>query len=83
METIILEHRFKDRQFDPARYEEAQKKNQWCLDLHGVRHVVSYLTPDRKRMVCVFEAPDAEALRRTSAELGYGYESIWKATVIR
>ena len=66
-----------------ARYQEAQARNQWCLDAHGVRHVTSYLAPDGRRMICVFEAPDAEAIRRTAAQLGYQYDSIWTATVIR
>jgi uncharacterized protein with GYD domain len=82
METIVLEHRFEDRPFDLARYQEAQQRNEWCLQAHGVRHVRSYLTPDKRRMICIFEAPDAEAIRRLSTELGYEYEQVWKATVV-
>jgi len=81
--TIILEHRFSGRPFDLDRYNQAQANNEWCLKLHGVRHLVSYLTPDRMRMICVFEAPDVEAVRRTSRQLGYGYDQLWPATVIR
>ncbi len=83
MATIILEHHFEDRPFDVDRYRDAQSRNAPCLDIHGVRHVVSYITPDRRRMVCVFEAPDAEAVRQTSRQLGYSYDSIWPATVVR
>jgi hypothetical protein len=83
VETIILEHSFEDRPFDIDRYNDAQQKNEWCLKIHGVRHIVSYLTPDSRRMICVFEAPDAEAVRRTAHELGYAYDSVWPATIVR
>jgi hypothetical protein len=83
METLILEHAFNDGSFDLDRYNEAQEKNAWCLRAHGVRHIVSYRAPDRRRMICVFEAPDAEAVRRTARQLGYTYESVWPATVVR
>lgn len=83
METVILEHRFERASFDLNRYNDAQQRNEWCLKLHGVRHVVSYLTPDCRRMICVFEAPDAEAVRKTASQVGYTYDSVWTATVIR
>jgi Protein of unknown function (DUF4242) len=53
-----------------------------CLTLHGVRHVVSYVTPDGLRMSCVFDAPDCEAVRRAARELGYVYDAVWPATVV-
>jgi hypothetical protein len=34
-------------------------------------------------MICVFEAPDAEAVRRTASELGYKYDRLWPATIVR
>jgi Protein of unknown function (DUF4242) len=83
VETIIVEHQFEDRPFDIDRYNDAQRGNAWCLETHGVRHVVSYVTPDARRMICVFEAPDAEAVRRTARELGYKYDRLWPATIVR
>lgn len=82
MATIILEHHFEGRPFDVERYELAQRRNEACLEVHGVRHVVSYVTPDGRRMICVFEAPDAEAVRRTARQLGYGFDGVWPATVV-
>lgn len=82
METIILEHRFDENAFDIDRYRDSQTENKWCLEMHGVRHIRSYVSPDGRRMICVFEAPDAEALRRMSDQLGYSYDQIWRATVV-
>ena len=82
METIVLEHHFSDRPFDIERYRKSRAENAWCLDLHGVRHVKSYLSPDGRRMVCIFEAPDADAVRKMSVQLGYSYDQVWKATIV-
>jgi len=82
MATIILEHNFEGRSFDIDRYNAAQQRNAPCLTIHGVRHVLSYVTPDGGRMICVFEAPDAEAVRQTARQLGYRYDAVWTATVV-
>ena len=82
MATIILEHHLQGRPFDVERFNAAQRDNVPCLTLHGVRHVVSYVAPDGLRMICVFEAPDAEAVRRTARALGYRYDSVWAARVV-
>jgi hypothetical protein len=82
MATIILEHHLEGRQFDAERFNAAQRDNVPCLALHGVRHVVSYVAPDGCKMICVFEAPDAEAVRRNARQLGYRYDNVWAATVV-
>lgn len=81
MATVILEHRFEGEPFDVERYNASQERTAPCLALHGVRHVASYVTPDGRRMICIFEAPDAEAVRQTARQLGFRYESVWTATV--
>jgi hypothetical protein len=83
MVTVVIEHRFERASFDPARHDEAQRRSSMCLALHGVRHLVSYVTPDGQRMLCVFEAPDAEAVRRAARQLGLKLDSVWPATVVR
>ena len=82
MATIILEHHLEGRPFDVERFNATQRDNVPCLTLHGVRHVVSYVAPDGRKMICVFEAPDAEAVRRTARQLGYRYDNVWAATVV-
>lgn len=36
----------------------------------GLRWLFSFLSADRKKTYCLYEAPDAEALRAQAAELG-------------
>ena len=52
-----------------------------CLDLYRVRPICSYLMPDGMRMVCVFEAPDAEALRSLGRANNFPPGStVWSST---
>ena len=82
MATIILEQRFEGRPFDVERFNAAQRRNAPCLRVHGVYHTVSYVTRDGLRMICVFDAPDAEAVRRAARQLGLRYEGVWSAMVV-
>lgn len=61
MEWIVVEREFPQPLSDEqvyAMHDEAQ-----CVDLYRVTGIRSYLSPDRRRLVCVFRAPDAEAVR--------------------
>jgi len=53
-----------------------------CLDLYRVKPIRSYLTSDGKRPVCVFDAPDAEALRAVGRINGFPPGSaVWSSTL--
>ena len=82
MATIILERRFEGGPFDVERFNAAQERNAPCLRAHGVRHTVSYVTRDGLRVICVFDAPDAEAVRRAARQLGLRHDGVWSATVV-
>jgi hypothetical protein len=82
MATVILEHRFDNRPFDIERFHAAKVRTEPCLALHGARHLMSYVTPDGRRMICVFEAPDCEAVRQAARQLGFRYDAVWSATVV-
>ena len=43
-----------------------------CLAQHGARWLRSYLSADHRRLVCEFEAPDAEAVR-----VSYRSAGVW------
>src|SRR5678815_1124418 len=59
----------------------ALRKSGWCLDLHGAEYVESFLGSDGHRMVCLFRAPDAEAVRRANQQGGVPYTEVWTASV--
>jgi Nickel responsive protein SCO4226-like len=59
----------------------ALRQSGWCLDLHNAEYVESFLGNDGRRMVCLFLAPDAEAVRRANQQGGVPYTEIWTASV--
>jgi hypothetical protein len=52
-----------------------------CMEAYGARWMRSYLSMDRRRMVCEFEAPDAEAVRTSYRSAGVAFERVWTAEV--
>jgi hypothetical protein len=79
--AIVVVERIFPEPVDLARLRAAVKDNQGCLDLHQVRYLRGYLSSDRLRMVCLFEAPDAESVRIANRQVGMPYERIWTATI--
>lgn len=81
MSTVVVE-----RSFEAALTLEelgaAYGRGAHCLETNGVRFVRTYLARDRRRMVCLFEAPDAEAVRRVQTTFGLPVDRVWTARVV-
>ena len=80
MELVLAERVFSEP-VDLTKLRAAVKNNKSCMDLHQVRYLESYLSDDRLRMVCLYEAPDAESVRIASRKVGMPFERIWTATI--
>lgn len=48
-----------------------------CLDAHRVKFVRTFFSADRKRMLCFYEAPDAEAVRLAQRGAGMPVDAVW------
>jgi hypothetical protein len=79
MEYVVLEREF-SAPLTPDEVRKMAAETQ-CLDLYRVKPVRSYLMPGGQRMICVFLAPDAEALRAVSRSNGFENAVIWPSTV--
>jgi hypothetical protein len=69
----------------PVHFDEIQgieDRGAWCLEQNGVRFLQTYFSADRQRMICLYRAPDAEAVRRTNDQVGLPFERVWSATVV-
>ena len=75
-----------ERTFPSALTEEeleaTGKRMAPCLELHRVRYIRSFWSADRRRMICHYEAPDAEAVREVQRESGALFDTVWAATII-
>ena len=78
MPYVILE-----KEFDPPLSEEVHdaeaERLDPCLQTHGVRWIRSYLSTDRRKMICEFEAADAESLRGALRSAGVPFSRVWAA----
>lgn len=81
MGTVVIERTFAaGYRVDDALAATASQA--WCLRLHRVVSLRHYLATDGSRMVCIFGAPDAEALRRAMQVAGIPHPPhLWSATV--
>ena len=82
MARLIVEHTF-DIPLTDEEHARVAKRLDPCLEQHGARWLCSYLSKDRRRMICEFEAPDAEAVRSSHRSAGVGFEKVWLAHVYR
>jgi len=69
------------RRFDePAVLEEIQAVEDagaGCLEAHRVRFVRTFFSRDRRRMISLYQAPDAESVRMAQRETGMPVERVW------
>ncbi len=82
MATVVVERSFEA----PIEFEEIREKENgfaWCLEENNIQLVQTYLSLDRKRITCIYEAPDAEAVRRVSDRAKLPYDRIWSATIYK
>jgi hypothetical protein len=70
-----------ERSFDaPASMEELQAREDaaaWCLNQHRVKFIRSLFSSDRLRMICLYNAPDAESVRVAQIQAGMPVERVW------
>lgn len=84
MPRYIIERDFPEGLIIPVNAEGAAG----CLDvvnanaLDGVTWVHSYVTPDKKKSYCVYDAPTPEAIRRSAGRTSLPVDSINEVRVL-
>lgn len=75
------------RVFDePVTLEEIQSiedAGAWCLETHNVKFVRTFFSVDRRRMVCLYRAPDTESVRLAQRQAGMPVDRVWGFKPIR
>ncbi|MEO8333607.1 MAG: nickel-binding protein [bacterium] len=80
VEHLIVEQTFQEPLTDD-QYSTGSRRLDACLGNHGARWLRSYLSTDRRRLICEFEAPDAEAVRLSFRSAGIEFVRVWAAEV--
>ena len=81
MPRIVIERSFDTPQSD-ADMQLVADRERPCLAAHKASWKRSLLSVDRRRMVCEYEAVDAETMRRIQREAGALFERVWVGEVI-
>lgn len=81
LSTVVVERRFEQSTTFEA-LDEQESAVAWCLEQHGVTFVRTYLSLDGRTMICVYSAPDAEAVRETQRRGGLPVARLWSATIL-
>jgi hypothetical protein len=77
-ETIVVEQTF-DPPLSDEEHGRIAKRLDSCLEMREARWMRSYLSSDRKRMICEFEAPDAQSVRDAYRNAGVPVDRVWSA----
>jgi hypothetical protein len=81
MKLVVVERTFGD----PVTYESikaAFDREPGCLEAHRVVYLKSYVARDQKRMICLYEAPDTESVRRVQDKVKAPFLRAWPAHTI-
>jgi len=82
MSTVVME-RLYDAPRSGDQIDEMNKAIGPCLEVNGVQHIQTIASADRTRFICIFEAPDAQTVRRAIDSSGVTYERIWAGDVFK
>jgi hypothetical protein len=79
--NVLVERSFAE----PVALDEVQAREdagQWCLDAYRVKFVRTFFSVDRKRMLCLYNAPDAESVKAAQLKAQMPLERVWSFEAI-
>jgi hypothetical protein len=80
-EEILGANVMVSRIFDePMAIEDLQAiedENIHCLETHRVQFMRTFFSTDRRRMACLYKAPDAESVRIAQRQATMPFDSVW------
>lgn len=82
MSYVLVERSFPE----PVELQDIQAiedRGAWCLEAHDVRFLKTYFSRDRRRMICLYEAPDAESVRIAQTKAGVPFDNVWPVQIVR
>jgi hypothetical protein len=79
MPTLVVEERF-DPPVDVSQVNPNADKLSPCLPTYDVKWVASFLAADGSRCVCVYDAPNADAVRQAYRTAGVPFQTVWPAS---
>jgi hypothetical protein len=79
---VVVERRFEEP-LSKAEIRARGQRGGWCLEVHGVSFVKSYLGAEGRRMLCIYRAADLESVRVAQRSVGLPVARVWGEHVPR
>ena len=79
MSLVIVESSFDPPLTDELRQSISDRLDP-CRHLRGVEWVQSFESRDFRRKICLFRAPDIDAVRESLNSAGVPYDRVWSAS---
>ncbi len=76
MGFVVVERSF-DAPCDASALQAKEDAVAWCLQAHRVEFLFSFFSRDQRQMACLYEAPDAEAVRATQIKGDLPFDTIY------
>lgn len=67
----------------PEMFAAAGERLVPCLQVRESKWLASYLAADGSRSTCLFEAPNAEAVRQANHSAKLPFDRVWEANELR
>ena len=74
--NVMVERSF-DEPVTLQSIQEIENAGIGCLETRNVRFIRTFFSANRKRMLCLYEAPDAESVRQSQREAGVPFTDAW------
>ncbi|SFU73258.1 nickel-binding protein [Halomonas korlensis] len=74
--NVLVERAF-DEPVVLAHLQAREDAEAACLQHHRVRFVRTFFAHSRRRMICLYQAPDAESVRLAQHQAGMPFERVW------
>lgn len=79
MSVVVVERSFPEP-VEFAAVQEQELRFDACLKAYGVSFLQTVFSRDRRRMICLYAAPDAEAVRSSQRQAGMPFERVWSGS---
>lgn len=74
--NVLVERSF-DEPVELADIQAIEDASAWCLRAHRVTFARTFFASHRKRMLCLYQAPDAESVRLAQREAAMPMDAAW------
>lgn len=74
--NVIVERSFENG-VELADIQGIEDAGARCLEIRKVRFLRTFFAADRRRMLCLYAAPDAESVRQAQREAGVPFDEAW------